>query len=139
MASIFDQTTSTKITKQYLIDNDWNVETNWTGWVSAIKSLPLYSIRKNGLCNKTGYLRLEYHIKSPFSKHIFIECQKINLVFRTSAAYQEQINDIYKDLDGQVKSFEIISIEDLEQVITLTTQLLERDYNITTTKPENAL
>ena len=140
MASIFDQTASTKITKQYLIDNGWGVETNWTGWVSAIKTMPLYSIIRNGFCVQTGYMRLEYHIKSPYSKHVFIECQKRNLVFRTTGiSLQEQIDDIYKDLDGQVKSFEIISIEDLEQIITLTAQLLEQNYNITTTKPENAL
>lgn len=137
--SIFDQTASTKITKQYLIDNDWNVETNWTGWVSAIKSIPLYNTRKNGLWNRTGCLRLEYHIKSPYSKHVFIECQKRNLVFRMSDIYQDQIDDIYKDLDGKIGAYEVDSVEDLEQIITLTAQLLEQDYNITTTKPENTL
>lgn len=137
--SIFDQTASTKITKQYLIDNDWNVETNWTGWISAIKSIPLYSTRKNGLWNQTGYLRLEYHIKSPYSKHVFIECQKRNLVFRMSDIYQEQIDDTYKDLDGKIGAYEVDSVEDLEQTITLTAQLLEQDYNITTTKPESTL
>ena len=60
--SILDQTISTKVTKRYLEDNDWMVETNWTKWIYAIKRIDLYAYNEiyRTKC-RIGYMMLEYH------------------------------------------------------------------------------
>ena len=120
---ILDQTITTKVTKRYLEDNGWMIETNWTKWVYAMKRIDLYATNiKYYDRYRIGYIMLEYHINSPYSKHIFVRyCKRIiRSIVHLGAhleADQKLIDQIFEDLDQDLNTYEINSVEDLEQTI----------------------
>ena len=126
--SILDQTISTKITKRYLEDNGWKLEVNWTKWESALRNIFLYYIddKLHFRCC-IGYVRLEYHTKSPFSNHLFVEYIKRQAVF---SGNQEIINKAFDALNEGVRTYAINSSEDLEQFIKVLEHTLRENYNI---------
>lgn len=125
--SILDQTTTTKVTKRYLEDNNWMVETNWTKWTYAIKRINLYATNiKYYDRYRVGYIMLEYHINSPYSKHIFVRyCKRIVRGIVHFGADQKLIDQVFGNFDQDLNTYEINSIEDLEQLI----KMLESNLN----------
>lgn len=125
--SILDQTISTKVTKRYLEDNNWMVETNWTKWTYAIKRINLYATNiKYYDRYRVGYIMLEYHINSPYSKHIFVRyCKRIVRGIVHFGADQNFIDLSFGNLDKDSNVYDINSVEDLEQTI----KVLEYNLN----------
>lgn len=125
--SILDQTSSTPITKHYLENNGWKLEVNWTKWESALRNIFLYIDDKLHFRCRIGYVRLEYHTKSPFSKHLFVEYIKRQAFFPEN---QEIINKVFDTLNEGVRAYAINSTEDLEQFIKILEHTLGQNYNI---------
>lgn len=141
--SILDQTITTKVTKRYLEDNGWMIETNWTKWAYAMKRIDLYATNiKYYDKYRIGYIMLEYHINSPYSKHIFVRyCKRIirgivHLGVHLEAD-QKLIDQIFEDLDQDLNTYEINSVEDLEQTIKVLEINLNQKHIIFETKQSN--
>lgn len=113
---------TTRVTKRYLEDNGWKLEVNWTKWESASRNIFLYIDDKLRFRCRIGYVRLEYHTKSPFSKHLFVEYIKRQAFFPEN---QEIINKVFDTLNEGVHAYAINSTEDLEQLI----KMLESNLN----------
>lgn len=120
--SILDQTSSTPITKHYLENNGWKLEVNWTKWIYAMKRIDLYTYNEIYRVNyRIGYMMMEYHINSPYSKHIFVRYHKRDITGCLAHFGMDQnfIDLSFGNLDKDLNVYDINSVEDLEQTIKI--------------------
>lgn len=119
---ILDRTITTKVTKRYLEDNGWMIETNWTKWEYAMKRIDLYTYNEIYRVNyRIGYMMMEYHINSPYSKHVFVRYHKRDTTGCLAHFGMDQnfIDLSFGNLDKDLNVYDINSVEDLEQTIKI--------------------